>query len=71
MCLKLCVDKYELFLTLLGATIITGSLIALLIRWNWSCDTKFVDMFNEFILYEENLKDDGLLKASEGKYSLR
>jgi len=68
MCLKLYVDKYELFLTLLGATLITGSLNALLIRWNWPCDRKFVDMFNELILYEEHLKNHNcLLKAYGGK----
>jgi len=69
MCLKFMVDKYDIFLTLLGATIIIVSLVALLIRWNWSCDPKFVDMFSHFIVFENHLKVHGFLKMSTGKYS--
>jgi len=69
MCCKLYVDKYDIFLTLLGATTINIFLISLLIRWNWSCDTKFVDMFNQFIIFESHLKFHGFLKMSKGKYS--
>jgi len=67
MCLKLIVDKYDMFLTLHGATVILASIVPLLIRWNWTCDTKFVDMFNYFIVFETYLKLNGLLKASKGK----
>jgi len=66
--LKLMVDKYDIFLTLFGANIISVSLLPLLARWNWSCDTKFVDMFNQFIIFESYLKVQGFLKMSEGKY---
>jgi len=66
--LKLMVDKYDIFLTLLGATIISVSLHPLLVRWNWSCDTKFVDMFSQFIVFESHLKVQGFLKTPEGKY---
>jgi len=66
MCCKLVVDKYDIFLTLLGATVIIVSLISLLMRWNWSCDTKFIDMLNQFIAFESHLKVHGLLKTSKG-----
>jgi len=66
MCLKLYVHQYDIFLTLLGATITIASLVTILIRWNWSCSTKFVNMFNEFILFEMRLKAQGLLKARKG-----
>jgi len=66
MCLKLYVTQYDIFLSLLGATLSIASLVTILIRWNWSCSTNFVDMFNEFILFEMHLKAQGLLKAPKG-----
>jgi len=67
MCLKLYTGEYELFLTLLGATVVLGSSVPLVIRWNWSCGTKFVDMFNEFIMFETYLNVHGFSKSPKRK----
>jgi len=48
--------KYDIFLTLFGLLVQVAYFTTLLIRWNLSCSSKFIDVFNQFLVFEPKQK---------------
>jgi len=59
--------NHDIFLTLFGLMIQTVFFITLLIRWNFSCSSKFIDVFNQFLVFESNMRLKPAKNQNTGK----
>jgi len=48
--------NYDIFLKLFGSFVQVVFFTALLARWNFSCSSKFIDVFNQFLTFESTMK---------------
>jgi len=48
--------RYDIFLKLFGLTILTFCFTVNLSRWNLSVSCKFLDVFNQFLIFEKKMK---------------
>jgi len=62
MVVRLVSKDYDLFLMILGITIFTGVANCLRMRWNWNCDSKYVNQINSMVRFEKFLGQHGFLE---------
>jgi len=48
--------NYDIFVSLFGSFIQVIYFTAILVRWNFSCSSKFIDVFNQFLIFESKMK---------------
>jgi len=51
----LLVTNYDIFLMLFGLFVQVTYFTGLLVRWNLSCSSKFIDVFNQFVVFETKM----------------
>jgi len=56
MCFFLFAKSYDIFLTLFGMLVLVAYFTTLLVRWNPSCSSKYIDVFNQFLVFESKMK---------------
>jgi len=71
MCYYLFSKSYDIFLTLFGLTVLTVHINTILIRFNLSSSSKFINVFNEFLIFENktklHVKIDSICQTGKGQ----
>jgi len=48
--------NHDIFLRLFGSFVQVVFFTAILLRWNFRCSSKFIDVFNQFLIFESKMK---------------
>jgi len=48
--------NYDIFLRLFGSFVQVIYFTAIVARWNFSCSSKFINVFNQFLIFESKMK---------------
>jgi len=74
MCYFMFSKTYDIFLTLFGLTLLFNNFATLLMRWNIDNSSKYINVFNEFAIFESklkhNIKSNNQTPGNERKHEL-